>query len=370
MREIFNRMNQYLFFAVLVVVVFYFGKPLLIPISFAALLAMLMAPLCNRLDKRFPRGLSTFVCVLIIALTIGGLITVIGGQIAAFSEDVPKIKEKAQTFMQDAQRFIEEEFGLPSEKQEQLAKEQAKSSSQSQKGSLVGRILSGITSTIGGLVLTLVFTFLMIYNKEHFEQFFIKLFRNKDEGKVKEVVNKVSTVSQKYLTGRAMSILINATLYAIGLSIVGVKNAILLAAVAAILTLIPYVGTVLGGVFPVVMALATENSIEPAIWAAVVLFLIQTIDNYFIEPNIVGGEVNLSALVTIIALIMGGLIWGPAGMILFLPMTGIVKVVCDHVDSLKPIGHLLGEPGGKQPSRIKLWIQEKLGKGKRNKKSE
>ena len=151
---------------------------------------------------------------------------------------------------------------------------------------------------------------------------------------------------------------------AIGLSLVGVQNAILLAGVAAIMTLIPYVGTVLGGLFPVIMALATEDSIQPALWAAGVLFFIQTVDNYFIEPNIVGGEVNLSALTTIVMLIVGGLIWGAAGMILFLPITGIIKIVCDHVEQLKPIGHLLGEPGGKQPSKIKLWIQEKLGKNK------
>jgi predicted PurR-regulated permease PerM len=366
MKEIFNRINQYLFFAVLIVIVLFFGKTILIPLAFGALLAMLMAPLCRRFDKKLPRGLSSFICVFIIALVIAGILTVIGGQIASFSKDFPKMKEKAQSFREDAQKMIEEKLGLPPEKQEQMAKEQAKAStSQSKKGSPVGRILKGITSTIGGLVLTLVFTFLMIYNKEHFEEFFIKLYARHDKGEVKKVVGEIATVAQKYLTGRALSILINATLYAIGLSIVGIKNAVLLAAVAALMTLIPYVGTVLGGLFPVAMALVTEDSMQPALYAAGVLFLIQTIDNYFIEPNIVGGEVNLGALTTIVVLIAGGLIWGPAGMILFLPLTGIVKIVCDHVEPLHPIGHLLGEPGGKQPSKIKLWFQSLVGKGKK-----
>jgi predicted PurR-regulated permease PerM len=164
-----------------------------------------------------------------------------------------------------------------------------------------------------------------------------------------------------------MSILINASLYAIGLSLVGIQNAILLAGVAALLTIIPYVGTVLGGLFPVLMALVTEDSIQPALWAAGVLFFIQTVDNYFIEPNIVGGEVNLSALTTIVTLIVGGLIWGVVGMILFLPMMGIFKIICDHVKVLEPLGHLIGEPGGKKPSKVKRWIQEKLGmKSKRS----
>jgi predicted PurR-regulated permease PerM len=367
MEKIFQRANQYLFFLVLLVVVMYFGKTILIPLIFGALLAMLMAPLCRKLDKKgLHRALSTLICILIIVLTIVGIGAVIGGQIASFSKDAPKIEKKSKELMTQGQQFIEEKLGVTPEKQKEIAKKEASKSS-TQKGSMVSRILGSIVSTIAGLVLTMVFTFLMIFNKEHFEEFFIKLYKDEDETKVKKVVGEIATVSQKYLTGRVMSILINATLYAIGLSLVGVKNAILLAGVAALLTLIPYVGTVLGGLIPVAMALVTEDSIQPALWAAAVLFFIQTVDNYFIEPNIVGGEVNLNALATILVLIIGGLIWGPAGMILFLPLTGIVKIVADHVEELKPIGHLLGEPGGKKPSKIKLWLQSKFSKKKRGK---
>ena len=85
-----------------------------------------------------------------------------------------------------------------------------------------------------------------------------------------------------------MSVLIIAGMYSVGLLIIGIKNAVLLAGIAAVLTVIPYLGTVLGGLFPVVMALLTEDA-QTALWAAVVMIVIQTIDNYFIEPNVVGG---------------------------------------------------------------------------------
>ena len=58
------------------------------------------------------------------------------------------------------------------------------------------------------------------------------------------------------------------------------------------------------------------------------------------------------------------MIWGVAGMIVFLPLFGIIKIVCDHVTPLKPLGYLLGEPEGKKPSRVKQWIKEKFGKRK------
>jgi predicted PurR-regulated permease PerM len=241
-----------------------------------------------------------------------------------------------------------------------MVKEQAKSSNQ-KGGSPATKILAGITSTLTGIVLTLVITFLMIFNKEQFENFFLRLYKDQDTEKVRTVVGQISQVSQKYLTGRAMSVLIIATLYAIGLMIIGLKNALLLAGIAALLTVIPYLGTVLGGLFPVAMALITQDA-QTALWAAIVMIVIQAMDNYFIEPNVVGGEVNLSALWSILSILIGGMIWGVAGMILFLPLFGIIKIICDHVESLKPIGFLLGEPGGQEPSKIKMWIKEKFGR--------
>lgn len=360
MKEIFIRANQYLLFAVLLVLIFYFGRTFLIPIIAAALLAMLMAPLCRRLDRwGFHRALSSFFCVFILLLVVIGIIAIIAAQFAAFAEDVTLIEKKSKEMMQQAQAFIEDRFGISPEKQEAAVKEQVKGAGKSIAG-VVTVLFGGITTAIAGTIVTLVFTFLFIFSKEKYHTFFLRLYKDKDPDKVKEIVDQISDVSQKYLTGRAMSITIIAVLYSIGLSIVGIKNAVLLAGIAAILTLIPYVGTVLGGLFPVMMALVTEDSMQPALFAILVMFTIQTIDNYFIEPNIVGGEVNLSALASIVSIIAGGMIWGVAGMILFLPMTGIAKIICDHVESLKPIGYVVGDPQGNKPSRLKEWFKEKF----------
>jgi predicted PurR-regulated permease PerM len=373
MKEIFNRVNQYLFFLVLVVVVMHFGKALLIPIVFAALLAMLMAPVCRRLERwKFPRALATLVCILILACVVVGMGAIIGAQFATFGKDIDKIKQKGTELVGQGQKYVEERFGIAPEKQKEVVKEQAKKAQDSQQakggGSMATKVLSGVTSAVAGIIITLVFTFLFIFSKEKYESFFLRLYKDNDEGKVKKVVGDISTVAQKYLTGKAMSITIIWVLYSIGLSIVGIKNAILLAGIAALLTLIPYVGTVLGGLFPVFMALVTEDSVQPALMAVLVMFSIQTIDNYFIEPNIVGGEVSLSALTSILSIMAGGMIWGVPGMILFLPMVGIIKIICDHVEPLKPIGFVIGDPDSKKPSKITSWIKEKLGIGTKNKK--
>lgn len=361
MKEIFSRVNQYLFFFILLIIVMFFGKAFLVPIVFASLLAMLMAPVCRRLESwGLNRTFATVGCILILLLVVGGIVLIISTQISTFAENLSQIRSKGQELLQQAQGWIEQQIGMSPEEQEEVVKKEAEKSGQ-QGPTLPAMILAGIISTLTGLVLTLVITFLMIFNKEQFEGFFLRLYDDQDKDKVKTVVGQISQVSQKYLTGRAMSVLIIATLYSIGLLIVGVKNAVLLAGIAALLTVIPYLGTVLGGLFPVLMGLLTQD-VQTALSAAVVMVAVQTIDNYFIEPNVVGGEVNLNALWSILSIIAGGMIWGVSGMILFLPLFGIIKIICDHVEALKPIGYLMGEHGGKKPSRFKEWIAAKFGR--------
>lgn len=363
MREIIKRVNIYLLLLVLTVAVLHLGRTFLIPIVFAIMLAMLMAPLCRKFDQwGMKRVFSTLLCVLILFVALVGVGAIIGAQIAAFSKDLPKIEQKGKQLLATTQGFIEKKLNIPPEKQKEVAKDQAKGAGKMASGVVTG-LLAGITSGLASIVITLVFTFLLLFSKEKYEEFFLRLYRDEDPREVKRIVSEISEVSQQYLSGRLISISIIAVLYSIGLSIIGIKNAILLGCAAAILTVIPYVGTVLGGLFPVFMALVSEDNPQSALWAVVVLFVIQTIDNYFIEPNVVGGKVNLSAIVSIISILAGGMLWGVPGMILFLPLAAILKIVCDHIPSLQPIGYVIGEPE-KEDSKITKWIKEKFHRGK------
>jgi predicted PurR-regulated permease PerM len=269
------------------------------------------------------------------------------------------LEAKGKEMLRGLQKFIQSNFKITPKEQITIAKEQVQNGTSS-SGGIAGNILTALTSTIGTLILMLVYCFLFLFSKEKYESFFVRFYHEQDADKVRTIVDKISQVSQKYLTGRAMSVLILATLYSIALLIIGVENAILLAGIAAVLTIIPYVGSTLGGMFPFVMALITEDSLQPALMVAGSIILIQTIDNYFIEPNVVGGEVGLSALASIMSIIIGGVIWGVAGMILFLPMFGIFKIICDHVEDLKPIGYLLGDASNGNGSKLKAWVKEKF----------
>lgn len=354
--------NQLLLLFILGTVVLFYGRIFLIPLVFGALLAMLMEPVCRKLDEKgWPRSASVTVSVLILLVVLLSVLTVIAVQVTSFREDLPKIEKKANQFFTEIQSLVQEKSGVSQKQQEEILKEQLKKTGQSAT-KFLGQIIGGVAGTIGGIALTLVYTFLFLYNKEQFRNFFLKLYEEQEQSRVKDILKKITNVSQQYLTGRAKSMIILAALYGIGLTIIGIENALLLAAIAALLTIIPYVGPFLGGLFPVLMALATEDSLQSALWVTGLLVLIQAIDNYFVEPNVIGDEVNLNALATILTVIAGGLIWGVAGMILFIPMLSISKIIFDHVEELHPYGYILGNTGKKSKSKIMIWIEHKFKK--------
>jgi predicted PurR-regulated permease PerM len=131
-------------------------------------------------------------------------------------------------------------------------------------------------------------------------------------------------------------------LFLIGFLIIGLKNSVVLALIVAIMTIIPYVGALIGGLVPLFISLI-DGSLNQSIWVVIIILLVNAIDHYIIEPYIVGGSVNISPFFTIFVLILGGLIWGIAGIILFLPLSGIIKIVFENVDGLQPYASLIGD---------------------------
>lgn len=338
------RVNMFLLFIVLTTIILYFGKQVLIMLVFSIFIAMLMTPLANRLEKiGVNRILSSLVSVFILILILAGVMWLITAQIVAFSEELPQIQSKFETLLNRIQVWFENQFGISPKQQVEAVNEQAKSAITG-VGTVITGFVTRIFSFIGTFILVLVFTFLFLLRRDKYEKFLIRL--NKGKNKEEEtviMVSKISRVAQQYLSGRAISIVILAVFYTIGFVIIGLKNAFLLSAIAALITFIPYVGPILGGAFPLFMALVTENSFGPALGVLIVLVLAQIFDNYIIEPLIVGGNINISPFFTIFILILGGILWGIAGVILFLPMLGIVKIIFDNVDELKPFGYLIGD---------------------------
>ncbi len=338
-----KQVNTFLLFGVLTVVVLYFAKQVLVPVTFAIFFAMLFTKMSNKLEhKGIKRVLTALISVLIILTVTFGIGLLVFMQAKKLAKDLPQIEEKTKKFKAQAENYISIKLDVPKEKQDELISKKIKSVLES-SGEGFKKFFAGILGIIGSAVMTIVFTFLFLYQRDKYESFFIRLCKHTQPEEAKKLIQKISTVSQSYLTGRALSIIIFTVLFTSGFLIIGLKNAFLLAFVAALLTIVPYVGSIIGGLFPFAVALVTEDDTSIAIGALAVIGVIQVIDNYFIEPYIIGGEVNISGFFTIFILLVGGLIWGVAGMILFLPMLGVAKIVFDSIPELNPYGYLVGD---------------------------
>jgi predicted PurR-regulated permease PerM len=178
--------------------------------------------------------------------------------------------------------------------------------------------------------------------RNKYENFAVKLYKQDKRDEAKEMIDKISNVAQQYLTGRLIAAFIMGILFLIGFLIIGLKNAILLSLIVAIMTAIPYVGALIGGLVPFFISII-EGSVNQSVWVVIIILAVNLIDHYFIEPYVVGGSVNISPFFTIFVLILGGLIWGIAGIILFLPLSGILKIILENVQGLQPYASLIGD---------------------------
>jgi len=123
----------------------------------------------------------------------------------------------------------------------------------------------------------------------------------------------------------------------------GIEYAFLIGIIGALLNLIPYIGGVIAVAIPIMIALVTKESPLFALYVTAIYIFIQLIDNNYIVPKIVASKVRINALVSIVVVLVGGALWGVAGMFLSIPLVAIVKVICDRIESLKPFGFLLGD---------------------------
>jgi predicted PurR-regulated permease PerM len=349
-----KQVNAFLLCGILIVAILYYARAVLIPVTFAVFFAMLFTGLSNRMEHHgVSRILSSLISMLILMAVIFSIGFMVYMQSRRLADEMPEIEKKSLAFLSKVQGYISTEMNVSESKQEELMKKQLQSFGES-AGRFLTSFISGTFGLLAAFVLVLIFTFLFLYQREKYESFFIRISRHADPEEARKLLHRISQVSQRYLTGRALSVLIFTALFTVGFLIVGLKNAFLLAFVAALLTIVPYIGSIVGGLFPFAVALVTEDSINVAFGALAVIVIIQAIDNYFIEPYIIGGEVNISGFFTILILVIGGTIWGVAGMILFLPMLGVAKIIFDAIPELNAYGYLVGD--GEQDEQIsRIW---------------
>ena len=143
--------------------------------------------------------------------------------------------------------------------------------------------------------------------------------------------------------GTSLLMLFLAIVYSIGLGITGVNNFILVSLIAAFLTLIPVVGNIIGFSLALVLGYLTTGETSALIGIIITFSIAQLLENYVLQPFVIGDKVDLHPFFVILAVILGGAIWGIIGMILAIPVMAIVTIISLNVPALSPFGFLFSK---------------------------
>lgn len=283
-----------IYFTITVVGLFFFfyglstAKSFLAPLSVAVLLAMVILPVARWFEsKGINRGWASFLSDLIILLFFVLLAGVVAFQVKSFSQDWPQTKQRLEPKINALQQFIEDKTGI--------------------------------------------------------RKAIVKMAPEEERDNTQKIITNSASVSQNYLSGKLILVVILAVLYSIGLSVSGVQHAILISILAAVLTLIPYIGNIIGYGLALGVALFSGGGATGAIGVTVTFALTQFIESYVLEPYIVGDKVNLNPIFTIIVVVLGGAVWGVIGMLIAIPALGVAKVIFDNIPALNPLGYLFGQ---------------------------
>ncbi|HEX6332745.1 MAG TPA: AI-2E family transporter, partial [Flavisolibacter sp.] len=352
---------KYLLFFVLVVIILVYAKPFLVPVVFSALFSMLLLPLSTRLENRgISRGLSTFICVMLFVVVIAIMVYVLVWQIGEISKNAAEIEQNIQQKVKEAKDYVARTFGISLQKQDQIIREQQKG------GGGVMPMVSGMVASLGSfltdLILSLVYIFLFLYYRTHLKKFVVMLAPAGSKRNAQEIMEQARQVAQKYIAGLAWMIASLWVMYSIGFSIVGVNSPVLFAILCGLLEIVPFVGNLTGNAITALAVVMQGGSLQMVAGVLITYAIVQFLQTYVLEPLVVGKGVSINPLFTIAGIVAGELVWGIPGMILAIPILGITKIICDHIEPLKPIGYLIGSEKESDTTvieKVKKFIRKK-----------
>ena len=332
-----------LFGLILLFVIMSYGKFILMPLAFAGFLAMLLSPVVNKLESwKIGRALSIIITIVMVLIIFVGLISLISSQFVQFAERVPEVTERLKTVANDGIAFLEERVGLSQEQQTDYLR-QGIGNVLDQFRQFVGGLIGATSSAVTLMTLLPIFVFFLLYYRKMYYNFFHAIFSKTDERtNVDDVLDNVQDVSQNYLVGLLTVMGILAVLNITGLMIIGLEHAVFFGVFAALMAIIPYLGIIIGALPPLLFALLLGDSILTPVLVLIVFGSVQFLEGNFISPRIVGSKVAINPFMAMLALIVGGEVWGISGMILFVPLIGILRVIFEEIPELKPYGYLLG----------------------------
>jgi putative heme transporter len=318
------------------------GKPILMPLVVAAFLSIIINPLVVRLEKwKINRMVATIAILLTGLMFIPLFVFVVFKQGEAIAADLPEITGKLNTWYQGIILFLDQQLGINAVEQAEYI-QQGIERLFSSSGALIQGTMNATANMLAYFALMPIYIFFMILYKERFRSFLIAMYKPFVRDQVDETIGKVEEVVQNYVAGLALVVIIVSVLNVSGLLLLGIPYAVFFGILAALLAIIPYLGVLIGSIPPVIIALLMTDSLFYPLGVIVLFIVVQTLEGNFITPKVIGDKVSVNPFAAIVALVTGGFVWGAIGMILAIPLLGVVKVIVNTMKGGSPWVRLIG----------------------------
>ena len=319
-------------------------KEVLSPLIFSLLFSIALLPLVNFFEKRarLPAGMAAGFSVILLLLCLFLLFYFLGSQISRLGQDWPQFKEQIHITIQNLQQWINEKLKI-NVSQQMTYVNKATSQVLSSSSTVIGATVASLSSMLLFLVFTMIYTFFLIFYRHHLLKFLIAVFKEENSVTVFDIAEQVQYIVRKYILGLLLEVSIVSTVCCLAFLILGVKYAVLLGFITGIFNLVPYIGIFTSLLLGTFITFATGAATSKVVLVAVVYVCVHLVDSNVLLPLIVGSKVRINALITVLGVIAGEMIWGISGMFLSIPVIAITKIVFDRIDTLKPWGLLLGD---------------------------
>lgn len=312
----------------------YYGKSLIMPLLVAAIIAVLLDLPVQKLRKiGLPNWLCITLSVLLMIIVFLLLFWLVSSQLNNIADDWPLIKEKATEKLNVLSQWANEKLSWDYKDYIENNKKIVQKAE-----AFASSFLSSLMSLLSQSLIVFVYIILFLIQKNQFIKFFKKLFAN-DEA-TKSLLKNTAKIVKSYFLGKGKIMLFLFAIYYLGFTLGSVPYALFLALFAALFSIIPYLGNIIGGGIAVILSYLYAGEI-PALIVIGVVGVTQLIENYLLTPWIIGNEINLNPFITIFGVILFSSIWGIVGAIISLPLVGILTVVFDHTKGMEAFAYML-----------------------------
>jgi len=325
---------------------FYYAAPILIPMTIAAATAYTLVPVVEFLKRiKVPHFLAVLI-VMMILLGIGVVLAfVLISEIADLARDFPKYQQGALAFFDKAKNFVGSYLEQIPGLFPQIKDFKLDPSYFSGAGKMFFKGIGSMTSLGFQAFLLFFLTYFILSDYDMFVEKFKTLFGADKKATTSSILDQINKQLRGFITVKVGVTVAMSLIFTVGLLIMKVPYAYIWGPLAGVLNLIPYVGAIIGAIPPIAIAGITKGSVGAMIPVGLLFLIVQILESNLITPKLTSDSVNLNPLAVLVASIIWGYLWGAIGVIMAVPITAAVKVVCDNVESLEPIGLLLGGRG-------------------------